>query len=246
MVDKLKTRSNAFAAVLAGGSGTRMGNPDKPKQYLLLGGKPVLVHTLEKIAVSADFDCVLVLCPAEWVQQTRDIVEAQCGALGSEIVVLAGGATRNDTVANAIAFIEERFEVDDETILLTHDAVRPFVTVRMVQENIASAREFGAADTVIPATDTIVESLDGNSISSIPDRRTLYQGQTPQTFNLRRLAAHMASLTPEERETLTDACKIFVLRGDRVALVRGDSSNMKITFPQDMRLAESLLGEQRC
>ena len=93
----------------------------------------------------------------------------------------------------------------------------------------------------VPATDTIVESLDGELISSIPNRSVLYQGQTPQSFNMRELRETLESLTPEESAILTDACKAFVLRGKKVALVRGDVSNIKITYPQDLRVAEAML-----
>ena len=129
---------------------------------------------------------------------------------------------------------------------MTHDAVRPFVSLRIIEENVAAAREHGACDTVIPATDTIVESLDGTTISAIPNRSALYQGQTPQSFNMAELKRTLESLTEEERAILTDACKAFVLRGKPVALVRGDVENMKITYPQDLRIAEALLGAERC
>ena len=110
-----------------------------------------------------------------------------------------------------------------------------------ISVNIAAALAHGACDTVVPATDTIVESLDGELISSIPNRSVLYQGQTPQSFNMRELRETLESLTPEESAILTDACKAFVLRGKKVALVRGDVSNIKITYPQDLRVAEAML-----
>lgn len=232
---------NAYAAILAGGSGTRMGNSETPKQFFELGGKPILVHTIEKFCVANCFDAVVVLCPEQWVRQTCDLLAKYCPLFADSIRVTAGGASRNDTVRNAIEFIEANFSVDDETIIVTHDAVRPFVSQRIIEENIQAARESGACDTVIPATDTIVESLDGANITNIPDRSVLYQGQTPQSFNLRRLKELVGSLSEQEKNLLTDACKIFVLRGQKVALVRGDSSNMKITYPQDMRLAKALL-----
>lgn len=241
-------KKNAFAAILAGGSGTRMGNPDKPKQFLELGDRPILAHTVEKFAATGAFDEVVVLCPNAWVQQTRDLILRYCAQLPCAVVVTAGGDTRNGTVMNAIAHIRENHEVDDATILVTHDAVRPFVSFRIIQENIAAALEHGACDTVVPATDTIVESADGTFVSHIPDRRVLYQGQTPQSFNLMKLQQLVESLSDEESAVLTDACKIFVLRGEPVALVEGEPSNMKITFPEDMRLARALLageGEQR-
>lgn len=232
---------NAYAAILAGGSGTRMGNSETPKQFLDLGGKPILVHTIEKFCVSNCFDAVVVLCPEPWVRQTKDLLHKHCPLFADSIKVTVGGASRNDTVNNAISYIEQNYDVDEETVIVTHDAVRPFVSQRIIKENIQAARATGACDTVIPATDTIVESLDGETISDIPDRSVLYQGQTPQSFNLCKLKELMASLSDQEKGILTDACKIFVLRGQNVALVRGDSSNMKITYPQDMRLAHALL-----
>lgn len=232
---------NAYAAILAGGSGTRMGNSETPKQFLELGGKPILIHTIEKFYIVNCFDAVIVLCPEQWIRQTRDLLKKHCPLFAESVVVVAGGATRNDTVMNAIACIEDGYQVDEGTVIVTHDAVRPFVSQRIIQENVEMARKCGACDTVIPATDTIVESRDAAVISAIPDRRNLYQGQTPQSFNLRKLKSLVESLTEEEEAILTDACKIFVLRGEDVALVRGDSSNMKITYPQDMRLAQALL-----
>ena len=96
-----------FAAILAGGSGVRMGNPDKPKQFFFLGEKPILVHTLEKFCASGRFDKVLVLTPATWVQQTRDIIERHCPQYAGAVAVAAGGAARNDTIENAIRYFED-------------------------------------------------------------------------------------------------------------------------------------------
>lgn len=233
--------SKAFAAILAGGSGTRMGNPDKPKQFLMLGSKPIIVHTIEKFCVSGRFTAVVALCPQAWIHQTQDLLKRFCPQFAESVIVTAGGATRNDTVRNAVSYIRNYFETDAETVLVTHDAVRPFVSYRIIDDNIRLAQEVGACDTVVPATDTIVESLNGTDISNIPSRNTLYQGQTPQSFKLHELERLMNSLTPEEEQTLTDACKIFVLRGEKVALAQGDVSNMKITYPQDLRVATALI-----
>ena len=127
---------------------------------------------------------------------------------------------------------------------ITHDAVRPFVTYRIIEDNIKAAKEFGACDTVIPATDTIVESTDGNSVSSIPNRASLYQGQTPQSFKALKLKELYESLEESEKAILTDAAKIFVIKGETVSLVRGENSNIKITYPYDLTVAESLLKQQ--
>lgn len=229
------------AAILAGGAGVRMGNPDKPKQYYSLGDKPVLVHTVEKFCVHGRFDAVLVLCPKTWIQQTKDILSRHCSAFFEMVYVTAGGPTRTDTVLNAVIWMEDRFSIDDSSIIVTHDAVRPFVSMRIIDDNIDAACKYGACDTVIPATDTIVVSENASSILEIPDRRNLYQGQTPQSFNVSMLKSILTSLSDEEKTILTDACKAFVLRGERVELVKGDVANFKITYPHDMRVARAML-----
>ena len=233
--------SKVYAPILAGGSGTRMGNPDKPKQFWELGDRPVIAHTVEKFCLVGDFDAVIVLAPETWVKQTGDIVSRFLAPFAERIEVVAGGATRNDTIMNAIAHIEGSFGLGDDDVIVTHDAVRPFVSLRIIEQNIAAAREYGACDTVVPATDTIVQSADGERISSIPDRSEFYQGQTPQSFNARRLKELFGGLSDSAKAELTDACKIFTLAGEPVALVRGDEANMKLTYAGDMRLARALM-----
>ena len=165
-----------YGVILAGGQGTRMGNSDKPKQFLEVGGRPVLIHTVEKFAVNPDFYQIIVLAPKQWLAYTKDIVRKyirQC----ENIVVIEGGNTRNETIMNAIQYIEDEGCLTDDTVIVTHDSVRPFVTYRIIEENIRYARECGACDTVIPASDTIVESRDGSFISNIPERKIMYQGR---------------------------------------------------------------------
>ncbi|MCF0133281.1 MAG: 2-C-methyl-D-erythritol 4-phosphate cytidylyltransferase [Blautia sp.] len=238
--------TNVFGVVLAGGQGTRMGNVEKPKQFLEVGNKPIIIHTLEKFVVNPQFERVIVLSPKQWLQYTTDIVKKYIRN-SDRIDVIVGGTTRNDTVMNSIAHIEKNYGIDDDTIIVTHDSVRPFVTHRILEENISFARKYGACDTVIPATDTIVESTNSRSITSIPDRSIMYQGQTPQSFHAKKLRSVFMNLTEEEKKILTDACKILVLKGETVALVEGEVFNIKITYPYDLRVAESLLGgNQTC
>lgn len=233
--------SKVYGVILAGGIGTRMGNVEKPKQFLDLGGKPVIIHTIEKFVIHPGFDAVLVLVPQAWVSYTRDIVRRQI-PLKDKITVLPGGNTRNETIMNSIRYIEEQGDLDDHTIIVTHDSVRPFVTHRILDENIKYAGMYGACDTVVPATDTIVRSDDHDQITEIPDRKIMYQGQTPQSFRAKRLKELYDGLTESEKNILTDACKIMVLKGEHVHLVRGEVYNIKITYPYDLTVAQSLLG----
>ncbi len=229
-----------FAAVFAGGIGSRMGNSDTPKQYLELGGKPVIIHTVEKFFINEEIDEILILCPKAWVAHTRDLV-AKFLPEGKKITVIAGGATRNGTLENAIEYIENNCETDEDTVIVTHDAVRPFLTHRIICENVEAAKKYGACDTVIPATDTIVASEDGKMISSIPERNKMFQGQTPQSFRLKELERVLSSLTEDEKAILTDACKIFTIKNRDVFMVNGEVFNIKITYPYDLKVAQTLL-----
>lgn len=235
-----------FGVVLAGGIGSRMGNVDKPKQYLLVGDKPILIHTLERFYIESEFEKILVLCPAEWVSHTKNLIRKYMDD-SSRVVVLQGGVTRNETIMNSIRYIEENYGLSDDTIVVTHDSVRPFVTQRIIEENIKYAKKYGACDTAVAATDTIVCSEDNQVISEIPNRSKMYQGQTPQSFNALKLKNLYESLTEEEKNVLTDAAKIFVMKGEKVHIVDGEVFNIKITYPYDLRVAEALLrGEGEC
>ena len=234
-------KNQVYGVILAGGQGTRMGNSDKPKQFLPVGGKPVIIHTIEKFIVNSRFAEIIVLVPKSWLAYTKDIVKKYISDF-SKIVVIEGGNTRNETIMKSVDYIEGQGKLEDDTIIITHDSVRPFVTYRIIEENIRYAEECGACDTVIPASDTIVESRDGSFISGIPERKIMYQGQTPQSFKAKKLREIYESLTQEERAILTDACKIYVLKNEPVHLVEGDVSNIKITYPHDLRVAEAILG----
>ena len=198
-----------YGVVLAGGVGSRMGNVGKPKQYLLVGDKPILIHTLEKFYMQSEFEKVLVLCPTEWISHTKNLVRKYMKDT-ERIVVLEGGETRNETIMNSIAYIEKEGNLNEDTIIVTHDSVRPFVTQRILEE-----------------------------------RRKMYQGQTPQTFKALKLRQLYEALSPKEKELLTDAAKIFVMKGEKVHIVDGEVFNIKITYPYDLRVAEALIkGEE--
>ena len=231
-----------YAVILAGGIGSRMGG-DKPKQYLTVKDKPIIVYTIEKFFAVPQFEKIIVLCPKQWVEHTKNLIDKHIAPASNKIAVIEGGDTRNETIMNAIKFIESEGNLNDDTIIVTHDSVRPFVTNRIIEENIEFAKQYGACDTVVPATDTIVESAD-NEIISIPDRSKMYQGQTPQSFNALKLKNIYNSLTADEKDILTDAAKIFVIKGEKVALVQGETYNMKITYPYDLKVAKSLLEDE--
>lgn len=229
-----------FGAILAGGVGSRMGIEGMPKQYLPLGDKPVFIHTLEKFLLCGRFDAIYIGSHPDWVVYAKEEIGKY--AFGSTPVrVVSGGVDRNDTIDRVISAIDCDYGIGTDDVVVTHDSVRPFVTLPIIEENIDAAVKYGACDTVIPATDTIVRSEDGSLISSIPVRSQMYQGQTPQSFKIKLFRESYGALTQSEREDLTDACKIFVMKNMPVHLVMGDPSNIKLTTLVDYRMAQALL-----
>lgn len=232
-----------YGEILAGGSGTRMGNTEMPKQYLMLGDRPIIIHTIEQFLINQSFSKIIVCCPKEWVSYTEDLLE-KYNIDTNRVDIAVGGSTRNETIMNGCKLIEEKYGLTDKDIIVTHDAVRPFVNQRILDDNIKLAKKYAAIDTVVSATDTIVYSKDGKIISDIPNRKECFQGQTPQTFNIKKLIALFNSLTVKEKEILTDGCKIFSLKGESVGLVDGEVYNIKLTTLYDLKIAKAILMEK--
>ncbi len=219
------------AILLMGGLGERFGSA-RPKQFHLIAGKKTYLHTLERFLESGLFQEILLIAPLPWIEEVqKDIKE-----FSKNVRVIEGGSTRQESSFLGI------FACPDSTdIVVIHDAVRPFVSKRILEENIAKAIEFGAADTCIPSADTLVYAPDGQFIENIPIRAEYLRGQTPQSFNLplirkAHLHARMHSL-----EGVSDDCRLAKEIGATIAIVQGEESNIKITTPQDVILAEQLL-----
>lgn len=237
-----------YAGILAGGKGTRMGRTELPKQFLTIGSKPIIIHTLEQFLISNKIDEIIVATPENWKSYTQDIIEKYYPN-DERINIITGGSTRNETIMNICKFIKEKSK-DKENIILTHDAVRPFITQRIINDNVEAMldKEVDAIDTVIPAYDTIVESTNNDIITNIPIRDYMYQGQTPQTFRVEELINTYESLKQEEKDILTDAAKIYLLKNKKIKIVQGEIFNMKITTQYDLKLANAIVkikGEEK-
>jgi 2-C-methyl-D-erythritol 4-phosphate cytidylyltransferase len=233
-----------FGAILAGGTGSRMGLTNMPKQFLELGDKPIIIHTLQKFLLNLRFDVIYLGVHENWTGYMEDLIEKYIVDEENKkrIEIINGGSDRNSTIINIVEDIEKNYTLTNEDIIVTHDAVRPFITSRILEDNIDMALRYGACDTVIPAIDTIVVSENNKIIKEIPNRQYMYQGQTPQSFKILELKKLYNELSKEEKGILTDACKIFVIKGKEVHLVRGEISNLKITTQEDYKIAQAMIG----
>lgn len=227
-----------YAVIAAGGTGNRM-STEKPKQYLYIGNKPIIAHTVKRFYDCGKFNKIIVLCPEEWYEYTTELMSDYYSS--DEVIVIKGGGDRNETIMNAVRYIEVSDKLDDKTVIVTHDAVRPFVTEEIINNHIEKSELYDAIGTVIPATDTIIESNDGLTVDNAPDRSKLYQCQTPQTFRAKKLKELYENLPDAKKNILTDSCSVFTVSGEKVHLVRGDVQNIKITYPYDLKVAEIIL-----
>lgn len=221
------------AVVPAGGSGTRMGN-GIPKQFLQLGGVPLLIHALRVFESSRTIAEIVVVVPPDAVTSCRDDLLPPF-AFSKVSAVTAGGARRQDSVWNGLQAVDERTK-----IVVVHDAVRPFVTDAMVEEVVDGARTHGAAIVAIPLHDTVKRVTPDGMIETTLDRQRLWSAQTPQAFDVELLReAHRSS--QESGVEATDDAFLVERIERRVSIVNGSPDNIKITRPEDLVMGEAIL-----
>ena len=233
-----------IAGLVAGGSGTRM-KQAMPKQFMELAGEPVLLRTLRVFLASDVIDAVLIAVPKEWTEYTEELLatlpEDVRGAKRTE--VCQGGTSRNDTVRILSEEAVLRFGATDEDVLLTHDAVRPMVSLSMISDTVSAMEGAYAVTAAIPSGDTVVLSADGKRVSQVPKRETVYRIQTPQLIRFGLLRELLASV-PADDASVTDLCSLCERRGIKPVLVPGSFENIKITVPTDLAFCEAVLRER--
>ena len=227
-----------IALILAAGTGSRMGNADKPKQFLPIYGKPLMVHTIEAFEMNPSVDAIVISTNEEYI----DDVKVMCKQydLSKVKAVVAGGASRQISVFNGLKGVQSIGAKDDDIIII-HDSARPLISQKIINDNIEGCKKYGAVDTVIKASDTIVKSVEGEKIDDIPPRKELYQGQTPQTFKLSIILSAHNNAMNKNIPNVTDDTKLVILNGVDVHLVEGDKLNFKITTFDDLMMLKALL-----
>lgn len=226
-----------YVIIVAGGKGLRMGS-DIPKQFLPVGGKPVLMRTIERFReYSADLQVILVLPKSQqdyWrqlCQQYQYPLPSQVEGEGSYLLA-DGGETRFHSVQNGLALIPD----DADGVVGVHDGVRPFPSVEVIRRCYATARQTGAAVPVIPVVETLRHTVDNTSVT-VP-RSDYRLVQTPQTFDIQLLQA--ANRQPYN-DGFTDDASVVESYGHAITLVEGNRENIKITTPYDLKIAEILV-----
>ncbi|MCF6359533.1 MAG: 2-C-methyl-D-erythritol 4-phosphate cytidylyltransferase [Cyclobacteriaceae bacterium] len=217
-----------YAVIVAGGAGTRM-KTDLPKQFLMLGKLPVLMHTVEKFHnYDTSLEIIIVL-----PEYQIDFWEQLCNQHKFSIKhhVIRGGKTRSHSVQNGLQLVE------DDSLVAVHDGVRPLVTKEVIAESYTFAKNKGSAIAAIPLKDSIRKFEGGTTISK--NRNDYVLIQTPQTFSSSLLKQAYDQTEPSEN--FTDDASVFEALHGKVTLIIGDYKNIKITTPEDLIIAQALL-----
>ncbi|NLK56218.1 MAG: 2-C-methyl-D-erythritol 4-phosphate cytidylyltransferase [Bacteroidales bacterium] len=223
-----------IAAILAGGVGKRL-NSELPKQFMLLAGKPMIVYSLEAFQHHSAIDEIALVVPSDYVNKC-EIYKKDFSKLTH---IIAGGEER---YLSTLAVLNT-YQNNTEDLIILHDAARPMVTVKMIDEIINALKDHKAATVAIKTTDTIVQSLNHATISGTFDRSTLYNVQTPQAFKISVLKqAYQLALKDPCFIATDDTAVVFnYLPDEKIAIVAGSPYHIKLTYQEDIQLMEEYM-----
>lgn len=226
------------AVILSGGDGVRAGF-DIPKQYMEVGGKPVIMYTLERFERCDAVDDIIIVLQRSW----QDLVSRWCDDYGiSKIATFApAGVTRQESVLNGLERCALHVKDMNGTCVIIHDAARPLVSASLIEKCI---RTVGFHDGCMPAlgvTDTIYLSESGQVVTGLLDRSSLYAGQSPEAFSLSLYLEANRAASAEELAATRGSAEIAFRHGLDVAIVEGDAGNFKITTQEDFRRFEQII-----
>ncbi|HPX60638.1 MAG TPA: 2-C-methyl-D-erythritol 4-phosphate cytidylyltransferase [Deltaproteobacteria bacterium] len=229
------TAPKAFAVIPAAGMGKRMGASIN-KQYLTLGGLPILARTLAVFNSSPLVSGICLVIPEDEIAYCREHIVTH-GNFSKIMDIVSGGKERQNSVMNGLKRLQT--VASDGDVVLIHDGVRPFVTEEMIRQSIQTALEGVGALVAVPVKDTI-KSVSSGVVTGTPPRETLWQAQTPQSFLFGQiLKAHQQA--EQDGFTGTDDAALIERCGGQVRVVAGSYRNIKITTPEDLVLAEAFL-----
>ncbi len=223
------------ALIFAGGTGQRMNSRAKPKQFLELHGKPIILYTLEHFEAHPEIDGIIVVCLESWIKEFKRILRRYEIKKVSKIV--PGGNTGHESIYNGLKAMENLYGRDD--IVLIHDGVRPLITGELISENIAKVKEYGTAITVEAATESVVRSEDGVRIDYVPNRNSMYTAKAPQSFYYGKIFDLYQRAHNDGLLTI-DPAHLLSIYGVEMYTVKSPRNNIKITTSTDYYIFRAL------
>lgn len=226
-----------IAAIFAGGSGVRMHTKSRPKQFLELNGKPIIIYTLELFDNHPQVDAIVVACIDSWIPFLKKMIRKF--EITKVVEIVPGGETGQDSIYNALQAAERAANGKDATVMI-HDGVRPLITEQTITDNINTVEEFGSCITCVPATETFVVSQADGSLE-IPSRANSLIARAPQSFHLSDImTAHRRAIS-EGMHNFIDSCTMMSHYGYTLKTIIGPMENIKITTPTDFFIFRAMV-----
>lgn len=222
--------------IIAGGVGARM-NTTTPKQFIAVKGKPIIIYTLDAFQRNDSIDAIAVVCLSGWEEILWKYVKKY--KLNKVKWITQGGETGMESLRNGMQLLKANCNYDD--IILIHDAVRPLVSNDIINANIAGVKQNNNAITIVPTTEALLESANGETSSKVVDREIIFRTQTPQSLYLSKfISIHEEAIEKGITNTVA-TCTLLVELGNKVHFVLGEGTNFKITKKEDIELLEAYL-----
>lgn len=225
-----------YVILLAGGVGKRMGT-DIPKQFLEVNGKPIIVYSIENFQKNPQIEKIVVVCIKDWIDKTWELVKKY--SLTKVEWIIEGGSTGHDSIRNGVFFLRDK--VDPEDHIIVHDAVRPVLPQKAIDEVIRVSHEKGNASSSIECHPPIVYTEDHESGITDVDREHVMLTASPQAFNYALALKCYEQAEAEDYHTSTFTSSLLIHCHERVYFAKGTSCNIKITRKEDLALFEALL-----
>jgi 2-C-methyl-D-erythritol 4-phosphate cytidylyltransferase len=226
-----------IALIFAGGSGIRMNTAAKPKQFLQLYGKEIIIHTIEHFEKHPDIDAVIAVCIESWIPFLKALLEKY--TIGKVNWVVPGGIDGQESIYNGLSCCMQA-RVPGDSIVFIHDGVRPLITHELISQCIQSVVAYGSAITVTPEIETVVSLDDDGRIASITDRSKCFHAKAPQCFRLADIWQCHQKAKQEGLANMIDSASLMQHYGYSLHTVQGSYDNIKITTPSDFYIFRAL------
>jgi 2-C-methyl-D-erythritol 4-phosphate cytidylyltransferase len=223
------------ALIFAGGTGLRMNTRSKPKQFLELHGKPVIIYTIEHFETHPEIDNIAVVCLESWISELKHMLKLYAIEKVSDVV--AGGDSGDKSIYNGLLALSKICAPDD--IVLIHDGVRPLINAELISANIEKVKECGTAITVEASTESVVRIGDNGQVADVPPRREMYTAKAPQSFRY-GLIWDIYQRAQGDGIRAVDSAHLCWKYNIQLNTVKSTPNNMKITAPQDYYIFRAL------
>ena len=229
--------------ILAGGTGSRFGG-DIPKQFEILSGQMVIIHSMATLADSAYINNILVVADEKWRDKIEDALSENPEISEKVLGFSDPGENRQMSIYNALKEIEKMGLSDMTDYVMIHDAARPFISEKIIEESFAALEGHDGAMPVLPMNDTVYYSRTGVRVDELLNRNNVYAGQAPETFDYKKYLKANVSLLPDKILLIKGSTEVAVMSAMDIAMFPGDQRNIKITTRMDMEIAEEMFRER--